>query len=313
MSDNVVYIPKSGPLRFVRLNPPAVAGKNFMHFDEDWFINTISPYDEKVTYYQKWQQTDTIAVQLKATFAPVQIQLITCDQTVVKTVIGEKKTTDIVGQLWSIYETSVQLADVPEGIYYALLSVGYDDFVQQFISEPIEVRLKHENTMLFQYTHATNQYGIIFDTGYKPSFRCEATVNEFLPGADETVYVDQIYDTTLLSSTPFRNFKLTIGDVYGVPDWVVDMLNRIYACDTVIADKKQYARPEGTKMEKATRAGYPLLLWQMDLRESQNDYENNYDADFDAKSMVAYNIQTDAFGTFNNQVPNNTVQIIQVG
>ena len=313
MSDNLIYIPKLCPLRFVRLDTPVASGKNFIHFDEDWIEKQIKPYDTHVNYLQKWQQADTIKLQIKATYGPVKVDIIDCSQKVIKSVQLEPVVTAVVGQLWKCYEGNIQLADIAEGAYYAVLSVGSGEFVQKFISEPIELKLKHENTMLFEYSHSYNNYGVLFETGYKPSFRCEAAITDFLPGADETVYTDQIYDTTLLSSTPFRNFKLTLGEPYGVSDWVVDLINRIYSCDTVLADRKQYARPDGTKMEKAERQGYPLLIWQMDLRESQNDYEQNYDADFDAHMMVTYNIQVDAFGAFNDQAQNNTVQIIKVG
>lgn len=306
-----IYDSKLNPVRLVRLDAPPVAGKNFVHFDEDWYINTILNFETKMPYYQKWQQTDTIRMQFRSTTDLIKVELITCEQRVVKSVTATKVITDIVGQPWELYEASLQLADVPKGLYYVLVTAGFGEFIQQFISEPQDIRLKHENTMLLEYTHFQNEYGTIFAYGFKPSFRCEAIITDYQPGADDTVYVDQIYDTTLLSSKPFRNFKFSLGGPYGVPDWVADKVNRIFSCSNVLADKKQFTRPEGTKMEPNRSELYPLAGWKFDIRESQNDYDLNYDSEFDQKVVVVYNVRTDVFGTLNGPVENNAVQIIE--
>src|SRR5690242_19512839 len=118
------YISKANPVTFYQVGVPAVAGKNFIHLDEDWFSKQILSWEQEINYYQKWQQTDTITLQVRSEFSTIRLDLIDCSGAVVKTENFVKKTTSIVGQLWSTYEVNMQLADVDEGLYYLLITVG---------------------------------------------------------------------------------------------------------------------------------------------------------------------------------------------
>ncbi|MBV7531349.1 hypothetical protein [Chitinophaga sp. sic0106] len=316
MSTNVVTIPKANPLRMVRVDRPAIAGKNFVHFDEDWFANSLRPSDTQVNYFQKWQQTDIIWVQLKSTYGPLRIDLITCTQRVVKSVNFDQITTSIIGQSYQIFEAKLQLADVGPGLYYALITIGSGELSRQLISEPMDIRLRHPETVLFEYKGDENAHGVIWDTGYAPTFRAEATITDYQPEFEDTVYVDQIYDQTLLDSVPHLTANLRLGETInyrlGVPVWVSDKISRIFCCSSVLVDGKQFTRDPESKLEPTSISGYPMPVWDMKIAETKNDYDNNFDAEFDDKVVVTYNIYTDAFGTMNGPVENNIVQVIQI-
>jgi len=291
------YISKANPITFYQVGVPAVAGKNFIHLDEDWFSKQIMSWEQEIAYYQKWQKTDTITLQVRSEYSNIRLDLIDCHGAVVKTENFVKKTTSIVGQLWSTYEVNMQLADVDEGIYYLLITVVGTTL--QFLSEPQDVALLHEDTLLYSYKHSTNNLDVIFDTGVVLGFRAETIISDYAPGNVQAVYEDQTLNLVELSATPFDTFKLKLGGPYGVPPWVAKKVNIIFCNDFVLLDGMQYVRADGGKLEPNRAELYPMAGWSMDIRPASNAFSGIYDTTFDDVVAVAYNIEGNTFGTMN--------------
>jgi hypothetical protein len=58
------FIPHLNPLKFVPLNFTKDQKYNFLHMDEDWFINQVQFWTQSRDYFQKWQKNDIISVEL---------------------------------------------------------------------------------------------------------------------------------------------------------------------------------------------------------------------------------------------------------
>lgn len=308
---NILYIPFCNPVPFYQVDVPQVAGKNFIHLDEDWFSKQIQSWEQSIPYFQKWQLTDHVDLQIQSDMGPIRLDLIDCSQLVAKTVNFETKPTIITGQPWQVLEASMQLADVDPGYYWFLITAGFGDNILQFISEPLDVANNHAGTTLFKYKNTRNSLDMVWATGINPSFRCEANIGEYAPGSKTTVYEDQVLNLVELSAFPYDQFKLQIGGSYGVPNWVAKRLNMIFCNDTVLIDGRQYVKADGAKLEPNRIERYPMSGWTMDIRPASNRFSGIYDATFDDETAITYNIEAGIFGTMNDLPTNNQIVIIE--
>lgn len=308
---NTIYIPYSNPVPFYQVGVPSVAGKNFIHLDEDWFSSQILDWEQKISYFQPWQQTDVVRLQVKANFDPIRLDLIDCMGAVVKTDDFVMKPTAIFGQPWKVYEVEMQLADVEEGIYYFLISAGFGEDVLQFLSEPIDIKLKHPDTLLYSYKNSRNNLDVVYGAGIQFGFRCETIIGDYQPGVKSSVYEDQVLNLVELSAYPYDQFKLKVGGSYGVPNWVAKKVNMIFCNDFVLLDGRQYVASEGTKLEPNRADRYPMTGWTMDIRPASNRFSGIYDATFDDETAITYNIEAGIFGTMNDLPTNNQIVIIE--
>ncbi|MBO9151931.1 hypothetical protein ACFOTA_06920 [Chitinophaga sp. GCM10012297] len=298
MPGNIIRIGKGLPVKFYRVSPPVDQRYNTVYWDQDWFKNTIRDFQDRATYFQKWQRTDNMPLQLEANYDPISIDLIRCDGSLVASLPFEKVPTAIVGQPYSTYELTISWADYPDGYYYLLLKGGFGETVQLMVSEGIDLRLKHPDTVLLEYSNSFNKGGIVWDTGIKMNFRVEGIVSYDQPGSEDVLYIDQPHNVVPLSSTPFDLYSFAIGSPFGVPVWVIDKLNQLFSFDTVTIDGRGFAKAEGAKFEKTEVPNYPMYGWTIQLSPTRNlDFEE-YDDEFDDEIVVAYNIETTLFGTF---------------
>jgi hypothetical protein len=70
----------------------------------------------------------------------------------------------------------------------------------------------------------------------------------------------------IIQSIPPNIHRLTIGDDFGVPNWIIDKLNRMFSCSTVKIDGVKYCRNESAKFEKVNlNRDYYSGVWVIDL------------------------------------------------
>lgn len=258
---NSIIIPHASPVRFVKMN---ASTEDYKHFDEVLYEDQILDFQEKIRYYQKWKNSDTVSFPVISNFGVPSIKLVDCELKQVVACSVESVSTDYYQSPDVYYMAQADLTGVDEGIYWFLIDVSGE----KFLSEPQYIAEQHDNTILFNYDNDKNEFGLVFD-GFSYSFRCEAILSEFLPGSKEKVFEDEPANIYTLSSNPFRVFKLIIGDAKGVPDWVADKINRIFACKKVLLDQKQFGRTDGSKMERNGDPLVPTSGWTMEIRESK--------------------------------------------
>lgn len=305
MPNNKVQIPFLNPIRFVPLGSTAI------NFDSDWFYNQIKYYETKIHYFQKWVFGDPIYLHLQSNFSPVQIDLLDCHGNTLNTYTFAVVPTAIVNPDLLVYECTVNVPVVDEGEYFFLLKIGSDATLEQFISEPQYFSDDSSNTLFYNYKNSYNKFDVVFSTGIQFGFRVEGSFGPLAPQSVDTVWQDQPLNLETIDSIPFRQFKLALGGIWGVPDWVIEKVNRIFSCDTVLIQDRQYTKADGAKWETIIADGYPLRGWKIDVRETKNLYslvaENNFSPA--EQFAVVFNIETKVFGTFNGNASNNVIQI----
>lgn len=143
-----------------------------------------------------------------------------------------------------------------------------------------------DNTMVILYTHGENDYDtyfvdaegendqVTFLMRVEGGFKSDGQT----PGGKFTMFQDMQQRPVMLSAVPILTERVTFGSGYGIPNWLADKINRIFALDTVTIDGTQYSRAEGAKMERLTSdLIYPASAWHMDLVKTDNPYSDSAD------------------------------------
>lgn len=176
---------------------------------------------------------------------------------------------DVVGLGITVNDEDVIYICVDDGIGNAL------------ITEPIRLYTAlPDNVIEFKATGYRNDFDWIFyENGnislplQTPYFYAEAHINDYEPANEAERYDDQLLSHTTLSGTPFRVFKLFIGDDYGVPNYVIDKINRYLLTDQVYLDGKEFTVNGKAKMEIQRNKFYSFVGADIELRESQNKFQ----------------------------------------
>lgn len=290
---NFLNIPFLSPFRFVpNTTTPGI------HFDDDFTFNRIKSFETKVQYYQKWKRGDSTPIQVSSTLPPSDLKVYDC-YGVVKKSIPFVKVVDGLTLGYSIYEAVFNINELIDGIYYLYAKASFGGITFEAISEPVSLKDKHSNTLLFTYKNSFNDFGTVFTTGIEYKFRCEAGIMDFQPDRERASYIDQIHNVKTLSATPFRTYKLFIGEAPGVSPYILDILNRIFSCDYVLIAGKQYETTEGSKWEVNRVKGYPLYGGSIEILEAvnQSSLQINDVGNVPVGGLVAsYEIDTNFFG-----------------
>jgi hypothetical protein len=308
---NEIYFPFLNPLSMYDVNEPdnpAYGSKNMLDHP---FVNTVYDWQEPTNYAQKWQQSDTLKIQVQSTFDPLQVDLLGKYGEVVTSLVGNLKLPNkyIIGAF--AYEFTLSFAAIPEGVYYLRMSNGNLNELH-LISEPICVKAIHPNTVYIQYRHSRYHGDVIFETGITFNFRVEASFDFLKPGANVTSYQDQKANPYILSATPYRVWPLVVGGNRGIPDWVVDKINIIWACNEVRVDGRLFARNESGNISFNQVEYYPMRAAIIELREGINRGSKIFSPNVDTtkKLLVVGNMETNLFGDLSANSSSNLVPVL---
>lgn len=289
----ILNIPFLNPIKFV----PSTPTPGYPHFDSDWAFNQIKSFETKAQYYQKWQVGDITTIHVESSILPI-LEIHDCTGS--KKTIPFVKVADGLELGVGIYEATVNLDDLAVNkVYYAYIHASYGSVNFAAISEPIRLQSSWPGTLLFSYKNSFNDFGVAFTTGVQFNFRCEAGIMDFQPENESADYVDQIHNVEQLSGTPYRTFKLYIGDERGVAPWVLDLLNRVFVCDFVEIEGLQYSKNTGAKWELNRVKPFPLFGGSLEIVPTKNISGLQFMSDESIQEgmVMAYNIDTDFFGT----------------
>ena len=312
------FISHLNPVQSVPLNLVVPAQYHFKTMDSDWFKEQIKFYTTQTPYFQPWQTNDLPKLQCQTNgLGPVQVELLDCNGNVIGSPFALATTADpaiVLPQI--LYEGNIPLTGLAEGIYYLLWTFGTGGTTAQWITEGMQVKdnfdAASEPTLLFEYFDTKNKQSTIFSTGYNPSMRVHGYLMEYNPEAKFAVYEDQPADIELLNGIPYRTFKLMIETGDGVPDWVIDKVNRIMLLNRVKIDGVYYTRDANATWEKISTPGQPKKYWSLQIREAQNrdGVTLNTDGTLDGDIVVVYNINTKGFGDGNNT--DNIIEVTKI-
>lgn len=289
-------IPMLNPFKFIR---ESVRTKDF---DGDWARNQIKAWEFPKFYQQKWQKADTTPIQIESSIAPNALLLIDALGQTIKTF---NWTSIVTAVNYQVYETTFDVSDVDDGVYFLYQVVTFGAITWPAISEPINCKTTWPSTILFRYKNTFNDGDVIFlASGTTFVFRCEGAIpaQSLIPKRNASDYANQSQNVTLLKGYASRVFTLFIGGTdqdCGVAPWVIDLLNRVFDLDVVSIDGKRYAANVGVdwKTNQPNQA-YPLISASLEIAESleSTSLEFQDETVLGEGLVIAYNFQTGFFG-----------------
>jgi hypothetical protein len=248
-------------------------------------------------YQQKWEKADTTPLQIESSIMPDNLKVLNQYGAVVKQFTWTAVVTEL---SYKIYETTFDISDLADGVYYLYQRVTFGSIDWAYISEPISSKVEWERTLGFTYKNSFNEAGVAWTaTGIEMKFRCEADIQDVDFLRDRSAYINQVRNLTNLSGVPYNAFTLVIGDAPGVAPYIVDILNRIFStCDSIDIEGLKYQSNEGSKWEINRVKGYPLIGAEIEIAPAVNK-SSQQSADTTPLSsgiVMAYNIETAFFG-----------------
>lgn len=267
-----------------------------IHFNDDWHSSQVRSWEMKRYYQQKWKKSDTTKLQIESSILPSNLKVLSKDGAVVKQFTWSAVLSEIA---YKIYETTFDISDLGEDVYYLYQQVAFGSIDWKYVSEPISSKAAWDRTLLFTYKNSFNDQAVAWTaTGMEMKFRCEADIQQpdFL--RDRAAYINQTRDLVNLSGIPYNAFKLEIGDAPGVAPYIIDILNRIFCCDSIDIEGLKYQSDDGSKWAVNRIKGYPLIGASIDIVPAVNKAAQQ-SADVTPLSsgiVMAYNIETAFFG-----------------
>ena len=256
---------------------------------------------QRIDFHQPWQLSDSIRLQLVSNYAPLKASLVDCFGRVYYTANLQQKQEDELNPGSYIYEIDIALNIFDEGLYWLKVECG-SPIATTLISEPLKIAETHEKTVLLAYKHRQHKDGAIFETGFAPTLRVPGAIRFKQPASRDTLYEDQELNLALLDSRSYRLYELILGEWCGVPDYYIDIVDRILGCSEVKGDGRQFTKSDGAKWEESSVEDYEMRGWKIELRDSINrgslEWEN--DELVTGTMAVVINVDSKGFGVNDN-------------
>lgn len=155
-----------------------------------------------------------------------------------------------------------------------------DGQVYNYLSEWLDVKSTHPNTVLIEYFNSTNDYDVYFSANPTLQLRLPAYRRMSTPQFEDVNYRDQNVNLKLLSSRSYRMFDFFIGYNGGISDFHVDKVRFATQCDTLKIDDKRYIKSDSGEFSVTPIPNYPLYKLEMQIeeynpKEAGTFFENN--------------------------------------
>jgi hypothetical protein len=246
---------------------------NSKPFDKGFFFDKLNPKENKVNYFQPFQTSDVIRVQFLSTLSNTTdfaVNVLNSKFTSVGT-LGVTQLSGTYNGMYC-YVFTWNLYDTVEDIYFIRIGTTTGTKKYALISEPLDIKKRHKNTVLIKYDNSYHTDSMIYDTDtLNVHYRVHGAIVDVTPKSDFSVYDNQQNDMVMISGTPSRIYELVVGICgHGVPSYQIDKLERITMCDNTWYDGVRYTRLEGSKFEGQKVEGMPLTQYSITLGARDN-------------------------------------------
>jgi hypothetical protein len=254
------------------LNPLKFVTSGTDRIDDNFESDLVNIYQSPRCYLQKWQFGDVGRVQVLSDYVFTFKVLDLDTGAEIADFVPSLKSSEIVGESFSVYEIEIDFSALGSGSYYC--KILYNDTFEDKIvlSEPFEVSESWPGSILFEFVNSENNFDVVFETGIDYQIRVEGVIDNFTPESDDVIYNDMLKNATLLNSVPFRSFTLFVGGAPGVPVWMADKINRVMACDSVKIDGGSYEKKQGAGWEVKRADEYQFVGINIEIVPSENRF-----------------------------------------
>lgn len=264
----------ANPIRLVKIQDYDPGKYFYRRFDGSLAINLIPSFQKKQCYFQKYTTQDKPVIQILSDFEDITCKLFDLNTGLeVEQFAVNEVPTNILNQTFKCYQAEIDFSIINEGQYE--LQVSYiDDLLETitYYSEPIDVKEIQENTILIEYQNTENNFSMVLGNVFKGILRVEGAILNFKPASDDVVYNDQKRNSTTLYSLPYQQYELFIGAANGVPDWMVDKVNRTFSFNILSLDGVYYNKIEGAKFEESRTEDYPFSGQTIEIMPVENKF-----------------------------------------
>lgn len=317
MADNFLYIPFINPVKFYEADRANIEAYFTKHFDKFPFDERLYDWQDPVDFVRLWQTTDIVPLQFESTFDPLVLELVDENGDAVITLPALVGLPNQYYPNTFAYEVEMSLATVPTGCYKFKLTAGSGDGQKVYLSgwHHISEEPYAFSTLLLEYSHSRFHEDVMFESGISFQVRIPGHLGFLKPGNVREAYRDQKQNPTILSSRTFRGFQVVFGDEFGLPDDMIDLLNRIWGCDNVQIDGKSFAADAAEfELAEIDNGRYPKRVARLNVVEGINRASSIFAVTTDTGKKLNYGIVVEAkvWGDTSNQGSANTVPLTTV-
>lgn len=246
-------------------------------FDRDWAHNMILEFQRNLVYFQPKQHDDDNCVQIGTNCSDLELQIWDTKGNILDTLYPDASIVlagdEYHGQGMTRYQWQFKLQDViPSftGICYYVIKGTTPMFLNDVyaVSEPIKVKAKWEDTVLINYNHNRNEYGVAFSLNPIFSIRVNGYLLYDDTTSSDTELEDQYNSNKTLHSATIRKFKLTIGGYTGIPKYLHNKLVEAFRCREIKVDGWFYSKDKGAQLEYEKSDTNTLFTCSIMLQEA---------------------------------------------
>lgn len=282
---------------------------NTNDFDEVLYPSQKQFWQQKKCFFQPVQKTDGLKIIFNAQSFVNQstssAHLISKDGGIIKTIPVILSSVTDGSRFYYYVNSKTFFDDVDDGIYAIVLELYYRNAINPatldsvyYYSDALDVRTKHNNTLWIQYNNYYSKLGIPFERlsniTNDMGIRVYGSRTDIGYTTERTVFDDQNNNPMQLKATANRLFSFYFGgDRNQLPDYLIDKLNQVFTCSTVLIDNVEYVPSSDSAFEKEGDISSTLYGAKITLAKKDN--------------LDSYNFEPDAVRVFNLfDLSNNT-------
>lgn len=165
--------------------------------------------------------------------------------------INATVTTTFVVQAFDTWQAVLSFSGVSEGCYYLKLT-AQDAVLPSIsaVSEPIDVAVRHANTVVVKYRNFDNAFRANYTAGLVNRIRVVGRFFKRVPTTEKDLFRQSDASADLLKSDLYRRVQL---DVYALPDWLHEKLVLAFCHDFVTVNGVEVVSSEAYQIEEADR------------------------------------------------------------
>lgn len=184
---------------------------------------------------------------------------------------------------FDVFESTVDLTNIANGIYYLVLTASLEgsQTAMTAISEPIEIKERHDNVLLVVYNNYDNAFGMTWTTGYTGFIRVEGLFGHKRPtGGERSTSRDADYSITKISARKTRNILL---ELFTIPPYLAEKLSIVFDCDVFAINNVACQSTEGLQINTIDGS----ILTDCNILIEQLNWFNKYNSNDNLMSSVS--------------------------
>lgn len=313
MADNLFFDPELNPVIFYDDDRAVTDQFQTPHFEDFPFDERGQAWLQSHPFSRVWQTTDIIEGQFTAQFSDIIISLLNSDNEEVITLpalIGLPNL-DYPGT-W-IFEYSMSLAGLLPGCYRMKRTLGNGSVQKVHRTDWMYIDDVIPGTIFIKYWHDRFYKDVVFESGKKFGIRVFGWIDYDRQGRKykQEKYRDDRNNPTMLNSKSAKNIPLYIGDEFGSPVDLNNIIELAFECNNIEIDNKPFGLAEDANIEYIDIEGYRLRGLHTMIEPGINRYSRISSVATDTTKKLNWSMMASAhlFGSLGDNSSTNTVPI----